>query len=121
MAEGLARSLFGDDVEVSSAGSQPSRVNPFAIEAMAEIGIYISDHKSKSTDDVDLKAMDLIVTLCADEVCPLVPSSVKKLHWPFPDPANQAKSDDEQRRMFRVVRDQIRAKLEKSRDLLGTD
>lgn len=111
MAEGLARALFGDAGEFHSAGSAPTHVNPFAIDAMAEIGIDIKSHTSKATDDVDLAEMDLIVTLCADEVCPRVPPHVRKLHWPFPDPADATKPEAEQRRMFRDVRDRIRARL----------
>lgn len=118
MAEGWARHLFGRHAEVFSAGSQPSRVNPLAIEVMREIGIDISGHWSKSVDDLDLPRMDLVVTLCADEVCPLVPGKVKKLHWPFPDPANSELPLEEQQRLFRIVRDQIGTKLrEFSRDL----
>lgn len=65
MAEGLARRQFGADSEVLSAGSRPSKVNPYAIEAMAEIGIDIRDHHSKSVDDVDAGSADLVITLCA--------------------------------------------------------
>lgn len=121
MAEGLARHLFGTKVDVVSAGSEPTRVNPFAIEVMAEIGIDISEHASKSTSDLDLAGMDLIVTLCADEVCPIVPSKVRKVHWPFPDPAAQTKNAEEQRRDFRVVRDLIRGRLVESKRLLGVE
>src|SRR5207344_2002607 len=87
MAEGLARAMFGDRAEVASAGSVPTRVNPFAVAAMAEIGIDISAQRSKSVDEVGAGDFDVIVTLCADEVCPIVPGAVKKLHWPMPDPA----------------------------------
>src|SRR6187431_2471955 len=80
MAEGLARNLFGDRVQVQSAGSQPSRVNPHAIAVMAEIGINILTQTSKSIDDVDIQQADLVITLCADEVCPVVPGSVERLH-----------------------------------------
>lgn len=113
MAEGLARRRFGTDVEVLSAGSRPSKVNPYAIEAMSEVGIDISGHHSKSVDDVNAASADLVITLCADEVCPVLPGRVKRLHWPIPDPA----SDDptlmpEQMRMrFRSARDDIRARL----------
>ena len=114
MAEGLARHRFGTDVEILSAGSQPSKVNPYAIEVMSEVGIDISDHYSKSVDDVDAGSADLVITLCADEVCPVLPGRVRRLHWPIPDPA----SDDpnlqpEQLRIrFRSARDAIRALIE---------
>jgi arsenate reductase len=87
MAEGLARHLLGDRVEVLSAGSQPSRLNPHAVEAMAELGIDISGHRSKSVDGIELAGIDLVVTLCAEEVCPVVPGRTRRLHWPIPDPA----------------------------------
>ena len=113
MAEGLARRQFGADTEVLSAGSRPSKVNPYAIEAMAEIGIDIRDHHSKSVDDVDAGSADLVITLCADEVCPVLPGRVKRLHWPIPDPASDDPnlSADEMRVRFRTARDDIRARI----------
>jgi len=113
MAEGLARRQFAADTEVLSAGSQPSKVNPYAIEAMAEIGIDIRDHHSKSVDDVDAGSADLVITLCADEVCPVLPGRVKRLHWPIPDPASDDPnlSADEMRVRFRTARDDIRARI----------
>jgi len=109
MAEGLARALFGGAVDVQSAGSVPTRVNPHAITAMAEAGIDISGHTSKSVRDTDAGSMDLIITLCADEVCPIVPGRVERLHWPLPDPAGAP--PDQALARFRDVRDQIRARL----------
>ena len=113
MAEGLARRQFASDTEVLSAGSQPSKVNPYAIEAMAEIGIDIRGHHSKSVDDVDAGSADLVVTLCADEVCPVLPGRVKRLHWPIPDPASNDPnlSADEMRVRFRTARDDLRARI----------
>ena len=114
MAEGLARGLFGNRAEVLSAGSQPSRVNPFAIEAMAEIDIDISDQRSKSVDEIDVTRIDLVVTLCAKEVCPVFPGRVRRLHWPIPDPAStdSSLSTDEMRNRFRMARDRISMHLE---------
>ena len=63
MAEGLARRTFGNRAKVLSAGSQPATVNPYAIEAMAELGIDITGHRSKSVDEIDVTALDLVVTL----------------------------------------------------------
>lgn len=110
MAEGLARKMFGDWAEVASAGSVPTTVNRHAVAAMAEIGIDISGQRSKSVDDVDAGNFDLIVTLCADEVCPVVPGRVKRLHWPTPDPASAPPDQAPQR--FREVRDAIQRQLE---------
>ncbi len=88
MAQGLARHYFGDKIKAFSAGSQPSgHVNPLAVQVMADAGIDISTHTSKSIDVFDLSTIDLVVTLCAEEVCPIVPGKVKRLHWPITDPA----------------------------------
>lgn len=107
MAEGLARAILpAGIVEVASAGSAPSRLNPLAVEALREAGIDISGHRSKSVDEVAPETADLIVTLCADEVCPVVPGRVKRLHWPIADPA--AANDIA---AFRMARDQIRGRI----------
>lgn len=108
MAEGLARHLFGDRVSVQSAGSEPTRINPQAVEALADIGIDISGQHSKSVDEIDADTVDLVITLCADEVCPAFLGKAQQLHWPFPDPAGAEDEPD----AFRTVRDQIRARLE---------
>jgi arsenate reductase len=111
MAEGLARAAFGDRVPVASAGSQPTAVNPLAVEALAELGIDISGQRSKSVDAIDPSTVDLVVTLCADEVCPVFLGRVLRLHWPLPDPAATPGSDEERLAQFREVRDEIRRRL----------
>ena len=113
MAEGLARALLADRVEVLSAGSRPSRVNPYAIEVMAELGIDISGQRSKSVDEIAADGLDLVVTLCAEEVCPVLPGKTRRLHWPIPDPASDdpALSPEDLRRRFRSARDQIQARI----------
>lgn len=117
IAEGLAQDLFGNAVEVLSAGSAPASVNPYAVQVMAETDIDLSAHSSKSIDSVDLAKVDLIITLCADEVCPMVPMHVKCLHWPLPDPAPNTKSTDpnltnaQLLTRFRAARDTIALKL----------
>jgi len=80
MAEGLARNLFGDEMRIQSAGSRPSRVNPFAIRVMAEVGIDISGHTSKSVDTISPDDVDLVITLCAEEVCPVFLGRAHRLH-----------------------------------------
>lgn len=114
MAEGLARKIFGAGFEVMSAGSQPSRVNPYAIEALAEIGLDISGHRSKSVDEFDPANLDLVVTLCAEEVCPVLPGRVRRLHWPIPDPASKDPSltPEDLRQRFRTARDEIASRLQ---------
>jgi len=114
MAEGLARRMFGTEAMVLSAGSEPAGVNPHAIEAMAEIGIDISGHRSKSIEEIDVGALDLVVTLCAEEVCPVLPSQAQRLHWPIADPVSKDSSipPGVVRERFRTARDQIQARLE---------
>jgi protein-tyrosine-phosphatase/catechol 2,3-dioxygenase-like lactoylglutathione lyase family enzyme len=114
MAEGLARDLFGDAVRVQSAGSEPSRVNPFAIRAMAELGIDLGAHSSKSVQTIDPESVDLVITLCAEEVCPVFLSRAPRMHWPLQDPDRKREdlTDEERLHHFRVARDQIRARLE---------
>lgn len=113
MAEGLARAQLGGGIEVLSAGSRPSTVNPYAIEAMRELGIDISAHRSKSVDEIDADGLDAVITLCAEEVCPVLPGRVRRLHWPIPDPASSdpAISAEDMRRRFRAARDEIRERI----------
>ncbi len=119
MAEGLARSLLSN-VEVMSAGSQPSKVNPYAIEALAELRIDISGHRSKSVDEIDPDHVDLVITLCAEEVCPVFLGRARRLHWPISDPASSDPSltPEEMRARFRTARDQIKEKLLSQRRVL---
>ncbi len=117
MAEGLARALFrrlGAHVRVQSAGSAPSRVNPLAVEAMAEVGVDLSGHRSKSVDTIDPAGVDLVVTLCAEEVCPVFLSRARRLHWPLPDPdrAHEDLTHAQRLHHFRVTRDALQARLE---------
>lgn len=114
LAEGLARTMFGDRATIQSAGSQPSRVNPYAIEVMKEIGVDLASHASKSVDSIDPATIDVVITLCAEEVCPVILSQARRLHWPIPDPASTDPSltRDELLHRFRTARETIRAKLE---------
>jgi arsenate reductase (thioredoxin) len=113
MAEGLARQMLEPGVTVLSAGSAPASVNPYAVEAMAELGIDISGQHSKSVEDIDIGTLDLVVTLCAEEVCPVLPGRVRRLHWPIPDPASNdvSISPAAMCERFRTARDQIRSRL----------
>lgn len=114
MAEGLARHLFGDRARVQSAGSAPSRVNPYAVRAMAELGIDLEGHASKSVEGIDPASVDLVITLCAEEVCPVFLSRAERLHWPLEDPDRKNEDLDDEARLqhFRVARDEIRRRLE---------
>ncbi len=113
MAEGLLRQMAGNVYEVASAGVSPSRVRPEAIEAMREINIDISHHRSKSVDEFTSQNIDYVITVCdnAREHCPIFPSEAKQIHWSFDDPA--AAEGDEAARLavFRRVRDEISERL----------
>jgi arsenate reductase len=113
MAEGLARSIM-PWATVSSAGSAPTRVNPYAVRAMEELGISIAAHASTSVDQVDASAIDVVVTLCAEEVCPMLLSSARRVHWPTDDPDSKRPGlpDVEMMARFRTARDTIRARIE---------
>ncbi len=112
MAEGLARARFGDAVNVQSAGSEPSRVSPLAIRAMAEIGIDITRHRSKSVQEIDPATVDFVVTLCAEEVCPVFLGKAKRHHWPLSDPALAEGTGEERLQKFRAVRDELIRRIE---------
>lgn len=114
MAEGLAREVFAGRARVQSAGSRPTRVNPYAIEVMREIGIDLATHVSKSVDAIDPATVDTVITLCAEEVCPVWLGAARRLHWPLPDPASDdpALSRTELLQRFRAARDAIRRELE---------
>lgn len=118
MAEGWARSLFGDRVEALSAGTDPHGVNPLAIKAMGEVGVDLSSHRSKRLDACDPATLDLVVTVCghADENCPVLPGRVRRVHRGFDDPprlARDAASEAEAMPHYRRVRDEIRAFVER--------
>ncbi len=114
MAEGMLRHLTGDKFEVESAGTRPSVVNPIAIKVMAEIGIDISGHRSKSVDEFQGMYFDLVITTCdaARETCPVFPGKVRHLHWSFSNPAEARGSKEEILSAFRKVRDQIKQKIQ---------
>ena len=113
LGEGLARRLF-PGFQIQSAGSRPSRVNPYAIEALAEQGIDASAHASKSVADIAPASVDLVITLCAEEVCPAFLGRAERLHWPIPDPASEDPSLDPEalRARFRGAREAIQHRLE---------
>lgn len=113
MAEGLLRYDGGSKFEVKSAGVEPSFVRPLAIKAMEEIGIDISRHRSKSIDEFNEREFDYVITVCdnAKEKCPIFPRKTTHIHWSFDDPADAKGNEEEQLKVFRRVRDEIREKL----------
>lgn len=112
MAEGLARQMF-PGLPVQSAGSRPSAVNPWAVEVLAELGIDASTQASKSVQDIAPASVDLVITLCAEEVCPVFLGPAERLHWPIPDPASVDPSltPDQLRERFRAGRDELQRRL----------
>ncbi len=115
MAEGLARAILKDRAQVQSAGSEPRFVHPLAARALQDVGIDISSHFSKTWRQLPpefRKGLDILITLCAEEVCPVVDfSAVKRLHWPLPDPAVANASEAAQLEAFRQVRDVLLGKV----------
>jgi protein-tyrosine-phosphatase/N-acetylglutamate synthase-like GNAT family acetyltransferase len=111
MAEGIARALAPSTVKISSAGSRPSRLNPLAVKALAEIGIDISGNHSKSVDDIPPGDVDAVVTLCAEEVCPVFLGKVLRIHWGLPDPALVTGDDAARLKAFREVRNVLHQRL----------
>jgi arsenate reductase (thioredoxin) len=109
MAEGFLRVLAGDRFEAASAGIAPMRINPTAVRVMAEIGIDISEQRSKSVVEMMGKQFDYVVTVCdnARETCPIFPGSSKKLHWSFDDPATAEGAEEERLEVFRRVRNEL--------------
>ena len=114
MAEGLLRSLGGNHFEVFSAGTEATQVRPLAIKAMAEIGIDIARQQSKTLECYLSEPFDEVITVCdtAAEACPLFPGAAKMQHWSFPDPSKATGSQEEQLAVYRLVRDDIRARIE---------
>lgn len=113
MAEGFARRFGRGRVEACRAGVDPSRLNPYAVKVMQEKGIDISGQRSKAFDEDIARRVDVVVTVCgnADERCPVLPSKVKRLHWPLEDPAKARGTDAEILAKFREIRDQIEGRV----------
>lgn len=115
IAEGLAKEILGSRAEVESAGSVPSgRVNSHAVSVLRESGVDITGHHSKAVADLPekfLAELDYVITLCAEEVCPVFLTRAKRLHWGLPDPAAVIGSPPEVEDAFRRTREEIRSRL----------
>lgn len=114
MAEGFAKEFGKGLIEVYSAGLMAAGVHKRAIAVMKEVGIDISKQKSKMIDENLLKKMDYIVTLCgyAEDLCPRVPSEIKRIHWPIKDPVGTIGTEQEIINEFRRARDEIKEKVQ---------
>lgn len=112
MAEGLLRHDLGHLIEVHSAGTHPSYVHPNTIDALAEIGIDISHHRSKSVREFIDLAVDLVITVCdsAEQTCPYLPNARLRVHQPYRDPYHMM-SSEEPRELFAALRDKMRSEL----------
>ena len=109
MAEGWLRRLAGDQFDVVSAGTDPVGLNPYAVAAMQEVGVDISNHVSERVDLYLEQQFDYVITVCdrAQENCPIFPGASKMLHWSFEDPAKAKGTYQQQMIVFRTIRDQI--------------
>jgi arsenate reductase (thioredoxin) len=114
MAEGFLRTYAGSRYEAYSAGTKPSSLNPLAVEVMREIGIDISQQRSKNATEYIGTYFPVIVTVCdqAKEHCPIFPGPSVRHHWPFEDPADATGSREERLQVFRRVRDEIGARIQ---------
>ncbi len=112
MAEGIPRSLAPAGVRVSSAGSSPTRVRPQAIAVLREVGIDISSHVAKHVRDIEARSVDVVVTLCGEEECPLFLGDALRVHWGLPDPAAVTEPEEASLNAFRQVRDELMRRLE---------
>lgn len=110
LAEGILKSHLGDKFQIESAGSKPAGyVHPLAIRVMGEMGIDISDHRSKHLDEFLGVGVETVIIVCgkADQACPIFPGQLNRHHFPFDDPADAEGNEDEQLAVFRRIRDEI--------------
>jgi arsenate reductase len=114
MAEGFARAILGNAAKVSSAGTRPLHIDPFAIAVMRELAIDLRSHRSKSIDDFDAGTLDLVVIVCPDEILPAKLAHVPRLQWAIADPASNDPwiSHEQMLGRFRQARDAIRRRVQ---------
>lgn len=110
MAEGWVKALKGEAMEAASAGTAPSKVNPRAVQVMAEAGVDISGQRSTHVEEYLDEHFDVVITLCGDarDTCPVFPGAARVIHRGFDDPARAEGSEEEILEIFRRVRDNIR-------------
>lgn len=111
MAEGIARSLTPEGIRVLSAGSYPTSVRPEAVAVLKEIGIDISGHYSKNVSEISPSEVDTVVTLCAEEECPVFLGKARRFHWGLPDPAAVKGTEQDRLDGFRKTRDELRRRI----------
>jgi arsenate reductase len=111
IAEGIARSLAPAGVRVWSAGSRPTELRPEAVKVLEEIGLDISSHRSKAVSEIPAAEVDTVITLCAEEECPVFLGDVRRLHWGLPDPAAAHGAAEARLEAFRSTRDELARRL----------
>ena len=113
MAEGLLRELAGNRIEVASAGLAPTRVRPEAVQVMKEVGIDLSNHRSKSIDEFVTQTFDYVITVCdnANQHCPVFQGARRRIHWSIDDPAAVAGDDQTRLDAFRLARNDLSERL----------
>lgn len=109
MVEGYFKHAYGGYYDVHSAGTEPTTVNPYAVKVLGELGIDISDHRSKSLKEFEGQEFDHVITVCggAKEACPFFPGAKNYMHQGFKDPARVNGTQEEKMKVFREVRDEI--------------
>jgi protein-tyrosine-phosphatase len=118
MAEGIARSLAPPEMKIWSAGSRPTKIRPEAIAVLKDIGIDISQNRSKAVAEIPTDEVDTVITLCAEEECPVFLGKARRLHWGLPDPTAVIGSEEEVFTAFRKMRDEL---LRRITDFLKED
>ena len=113
IAHGLLQNIADDRFNVFSAGSHPSRVHPMSIKVMEEIGIDISHHTSDHVDNYLNKEIDIVITVCdnANELCPVFPGNINRLHWSIDDPFRGWDYNENQMELFRKTREEIKERI----------
>ncbi len=117
MAEAWLNTLYGEHYEAISAGIEPGELNPLVVKSMAEVSVDISNHQTQSVSAVITQELNIshLITVCDEtsaERCPTIPSAGTKLHWNFPDPSKLAGGDEEKLIQIRVIRDQIKKRIQ---------
>jgi arsenate reductase len=118
MAEGFLRHFAGGRFDVASAGTRPAALNPGAVDAMREVGVDITQHRSKGVQEFAGQRFDHVITVCdrARESCPIFPGATRLDHWSFDDPAEATGTSEERTAVFRRVRDEIAARIRRFLD-----
>ncbi len=122
MAEYLARTVFAEEkYRVLSSGTDPQEVHPYTHRVLGEVGIDSSDAHAKTIDAGEMAEFDLVITLCGDarDNCPILPSTVRQVHWPIKDPAACTGPENCKMEAFRRVRDELHERIRALHDCLG--